>query len=154
MNSRRTELMAFCALVLAALALAFAVRPAMPSAAETLGQGSLQREPAVSQGSIPITFNYQGTLRLSNGNPANGAYTMTLSIYDSVSSGTLLHQEIAQNVVVRDGLFTVLLGDQAGNPINSQVFVTVTRYLGIAVAPDSEMLPRPTHPPNAMGGQC
>lgn len=87
------------------------------------------------------TFNYQGILRLADGTLANGTYQMALRIYDQVIGGNTLHAETFSNVVVRDGVFNVVVGDT--QPIGQEVFSATPRFLGITVAPDTEeMVPR------------
>jgi hypothetical protein len=89
---------------------------------------------------IPTAFSYQGSLRLADGNLATGSYTITLKIYNVVTGGTALHSESFGNVVVRNGNFSVVVGD--ATPVNATVFDNANLYLGITVAPDPEMLPR------------
>jgi hypothetical protein len=113
--------------VLGVLALASGDNPA--SAA--LGPASLS--------GVPNVINYQGMLRQPDGTVVNGAYTMTFRLYHDVTDGTPVHNETVQNVVVRDGLFTVLLGDT--NPIGAGVFKDPV-YVGIQVENDAEMQPR------------
>jgi hypothetical protein len=89
---------------------------------------------------IPTAFSYQGTLRLADGNLATGSYTVTLKTYNVVTGGTALHSESFANVVVRNGNFSVVVGD--ATPINPTVFDDANLYIGVTVAPDPEMLPR------------
>lgn len=89
---------------------------------------------------IPTAFSYQGSLRLADGNLATGSYTITLKIYDAVTGGTALHSETFGNVVVRNGNFSVVVGD--ATPVNPAVFDNANLYIGVTVAPDPEMLPR------------
>ncbi len=89
---------------------------------------------------IPTAFSYQGTLRLADGSLATGSYNITLKIYTVVTGGTALHTESFSNVVVRNGNFSVVVGD--ATPIGATVFDNANLYIGITVAPDPEMLPR------------
>lgn len=89
---------------------------------------------------IPNAFSYQGTLRKANGDLANGAFNITLNIYDAVTGGTALHSETFSNVVVRNGNFSVVVGDAATLPAG--LFDNANLYIGLTVAPDAEMLPR------------
>ncbi len=89
---------------------------------------------------IPTTFSYQGTLRDANGDLINGAVNLTLKIHSAVIGGNALHSESYANVNVRNGLFSVIVGD--ANPIASTVFDTYPLYLGLSVNQDPEMLPR------------
>jgi len=89
---------------------------------------------------IPTAFSYQGTLRLADGSLATGSYNITLNIYNVVTSGTALHTESFSNVVVRNGNFSVVVGN--ATPVAATVFDNANLYIGITVAPDPEMLPR------------
>ena len=90
---------------------------------------------------VPNVINYQGMLRRPDGTPVNGEYDMTFRLYDEPTLGTVLHTETLAEVVVHDGLFTVLLGDAEGNPINPVAFRN-RLYVGIQVGSDAEMTPR------------
>lgn len=89
---------------------------------------------------IPNAFSYQGTLRMANGELANGAFAITLQIYDVVTGGAALYSETFTNVAVRNGNFSVVVGDAATIPAN--LFDNANLYVGLTVAPDAEMLPR------------
>jgi hypothetical protein len=107
----------------------------------TLQRGSvLPAYAAVDVANIPNAFSYQGTLRRANGDLANGTFAITLKIYGVVTGGTALYSETFNNVVVRNGIFSVVVGDAATIPAN--LFDNATLFIGLTVAPDSEMLPR------------
>jgi hypothetical protein len=89
---------------------------------------------------IPSAFSYQGVLRDANGNLINGAVNLKLKLYGDVTGGTALYSEDFANVNVRDGIFTVVVGDAQVLPIS--VFDTFPLYLGLSVNNDAEMLPR------------
>ena len=89
---------------------------------------------------IPNAFSYQGTLRRANGDLANGTFNITLQIYPVVTGGTALHSETFPNVVVRNGNFSVVVGDATALPAG--LFDNANLYIGLTVAPDAEMLPR------------
>jgi hypothetical protein len=89
---------------------------------------------------IPNAFSYQGTLRKANGDLANGTFNITLKIYGVVTGGAALYSETFNNVVVRNGIFSVVVGDASTIPAN--LFNNTTLYIGLTVAPDAEMLPR------------
>lgn len=97
---------------------------------------------AAAANAIPNTFSYQGTLRNANGSLANGNFKIRLRIYDQPIGGTTLHDEAFDSVVVRDGLFTVVVGDAPGKSIGPTVFNNAQLYLGITVNTDSELTPR------------
>jgi len=91
----------------------------------------------------PQLINYQGKLN-QGGNPANGAFDITFSIYSSPASATALYSE-TQRVTVTNGIFNVLIGpdDLLGDPTFLNVFVNSgERWLGIKVGNDPEMIPR------------
>jgi hypothetical protein len=96
--------------------------------------------PATLSG-VPNVINYQGMLRQPDGTPINGTYSMTFRLYDEPTLGTLLHTETLTEVVVYDGLFTVLLGDADGNPIDAVAFQN-RLYASVQVGNDAEMEPR------------
>lgn len=61
---------------------------------------------------IPLTLSYQGVLMDSSGNPkTDGVYTFTFRLYDTGSGGTAIWTEI-EDVNVKRGLFSTILGDQ------------------------------------------
>src|SRR5262245_36652077 len=136
MHSRRADLMALCALILAVVSLAIVLQPHLSALAA--GPASPSGPDAVS--TIGSTLNYQGVLRDETGALVTGTRNMTLKIYDASVNGNALHSETINNVPVRDGLFTVVLGD--ATPIGANVFADGPRYLGIAVGGDPEMAPR------------
>lgn len=90
--------------------------------------------------SIPTAFSYQGTLRDASGNLVNGTVNLSLRLYGAVTGGSALYTEDFANVNVRDGLFTVIVGDAKVLP--ASVFDVFPLYLGIKVNTDAEMLPR------------
>jgi hypothetical protein len=57
-----------------------------------------------------------------------------------VTGGTALYSEDFANINVRDGIFTVVVGDAQVLPIS--VFDTFPLYLGLSVNNDAELLPR------------
>jgi hypothetical protein len=95
---------------------------------------------ATDVATIPNAFSYQGTLRKADGNLANGTFNITLNIYNVVTGGTPLHSETFTNVVVRNGNFSVVVGD--AKAIAAGVFDNANLYIGLTVASDAEMLPR------------
>ena len=86
---------------------------------------------------IPNAFSYQGTLRKANGDLANGTFNITLNIYDAVTGGTALHSETFNNVVVRNGNFSVVVGDATALP--ADLFDNANLYVGLTVAPDADV---------------
>lgn len=92
-------------------------------------------------GNIPTSFSYQGTLRNANGDLENRQVKITLRLYNVVTDGTALYNEVFNHVTVRDGLFSLVVGD-AGTTIDPAIFENATLFLGIAVDDDAELLPR------------
>ena len=153
MSSRRLDVLAFTAVVFAAMALFISLQEntqvgrssfsaAAPVATATAPDGQGPKAAQAPQAAVPPTFNYQGVLRQADGSLANASYNITLRLYDAVAGGNMLHQETFPNVSVRDGIFNVVLGDDAGNPLNASVFSDAPRYLGITTGADPEMTPR------------
>ena len=104
----------------------------------------------VETSAIPKVFNYQGILRLQPGNSlANGAYNMTFRLYDQPTGGNKLHEESITGVVVRDGIFNVVLGSSVA--FDDSDFANAPRYLGITVGNDQEMQPRQQIHAGALG---
>ncbi len=81
---------------------------------------------------IPI----QGRLTDASGNPLNGDYSITASIYD-VSAGGVARCSDTDTVSVANGLFTMNMDSCAPGDINGDQL-----YLGIKVGADAEMTPR------------
>ena len=97
--------------VLLALTLAFGLRPSALVFAAPLG----------------TAFTYQGRLN-NDGNPANGRYDLTFTLYDDFSAGSIVGPSLTDTVTgVSNGLFTVTLDFGAG------VFDGNARWLEIAV---------------------
>lgn len=97
-------------------------------------------------GPVPQRINYQGTLNNKSGGAANGSFNMTFRVYSTATGTTPLWSESwnttnSTPVVVTEGVFNVMLGSMT--PFSNEFFATYPKtYLGVAVANDSEMLPR------------
>jgi hypothetical protein len=146
MNKLRT-LMQVIALIVLGLLVVYGL------AAMLFGGQPLNVLGAVLQDPIPLTppvINYQGYLRDMNGDPVEGTFEMTFRLYDEPAGGLLLHQEAIPNVVVRDGMFTVLLGDIV--PLDAEYFKS-TLYASVQVGTENEMLPRQRIAPAAYAVQ-
>jgi hypothetical protein len=86
---------------------------------------------------IPRIINYQGLLLGTNQQPVpDGNYDLTLSLYDE--PGNLLWTEAHTSVMIKSGLFQVLIGSitQLDLPFDHSYF------LGIKVGSDAELVPR------------
>jgi hypothetical protein len=81
---------------------------------------------------VPI----QGRLTDDSGNPLNGNYSVTFSIYDVSTGGTALCSD-TDTVAVADGLFNAQMDFCTSDDIDGQQL-----WLGITVGSDAEMTPR------------
>jgi hypothetical protein len=95
-----------------------------------------------SFGQVPHLINYQGMLTDDGGDPLNGTYDLTFSIYSVSSGGSAIWIEAHSGVEVGDGLFNVVLGSETTGGIPSSVFDAEERYLGIKVGAEDELTPR------------
>ncbi len=102
-----------------------------PPGQEVEPQGEVGIAAAVDN-RIPI----QGRLTDSAGNPLNGNYSITASIYDVSSGGTALCSD-TDTVAVNNGLFTMNVDNCTSDDIDGRQL-----YLGIRVGSDAEMTPR------------
>ena len=106
----------------------------------TYNQISNQSAPQfVDNPTVPTSFNYQGTLRDSDGNIiVSGEYSLTFKIYPDIGTPTPLFTQEKNGVIVRDGRFSVTLND-----IPNSVFTGgQDRFIGVTVEPFAEMVPR------------
>jgi len=106
------------------------------------GMGSGAGTEAAVGSVIPI----QGRLTDSAGNPLNGNYSITASIYDVETGGTALCSD-TETVAVNNGLFTMNVDTCTSDDIDGRQL-----YLGVQVGSDAEMTDRqPIYPvPYAM----
>jgi len=89
--------------------------------------------PASAPGPSATTVNYQGRLADHSGNPLNGTYGMTFSLWDAATGGNLVWgPESHAAVPVSQGLFSVGLGSQTSGGIPTTVW-NGDRYLQITV---------------------
>jgi hypothetical protein len=90
---------------------------------------------------LPLRINFQGKLLdPSTSLPKNGTFNLTFKIYAAATGGAALYTETQSNVAVNNGVFSVQIGSIT--PLNQELFSGASAYLGITVAPDSEMTPR------------
>lgn len=90
---------------------------------------------------ITPTVNYQGRLTDDTGAPVpDGVYEIVFTIYNTESSSTPAWTSGTQSVTVSGGLFTYELGSNV--PFPNKIFAYESRWLGIKVGSDSEILPR------------
>ena len=89
--------------------------------------------PASAPGPSATTVNYQGRLADSGGNPLDGTYGMSFSLWDASTGGSLVWgPEGHAAVPVSDGLFSVGLGSQTSGGIPTSAW-NGDRYLEITV---------------------
>lgn len=92
------------------------------------------------QAAGPSFINYRASLTDTLGNPVPDAiYLIHFAIYNVEIGGTAIWIE-DHTVTTNDGGFKVKLGQY--NALNDSVFADSLRWLGIAVDPDPEMIPR------------
>jgi hypothetical protein len=88
----------------------------------------------------PNFINYRASLTDTLGNPVpDSTYLVHFGIYDVETGGTALWTE-DHSVLTHNGGFKVKLGQY--NSLHDSVFADSLRWLGIAVDPDPEMVPR------------
>ncbi|MBE0567564.1 MAG: hypothetical protein IH621_16535 [Krumholzibacteria bacterium] len=89
----------------------------------------------------PALINYQGMLTDDAGRPLDGTYDLTFKLWGTPGPiGVAFWTEVHPGVVVQDGLFSVILGSVT--PFTPLAFSQSTRYLGITVGNDPELVPR------------
>lgn len=96
----------------------------------------------------PRHIAVQGRLMTSGGQPATGAPTSTLRLFDQLSSGTLLHAEDEVLTLDGNGVFSVTLGDDGGNLIAPEafgcpLFLEITLEGGETLAPRLPLVAAP-----------
>ena len=94
---------------------------------------------SASSADVPHMINYQGKLTTASGGCLNDTVQMTFTIY-SDSLGTMDEwSETQMEVMVKDGIFNVLLGSVDAVP--AIIFDGSVKYLGVQVESDPEMRP-------------
>jgi hypothetical protein len=89
--------------------------------------------PSVISGPSATTVNYQGRLADPGGNPLDGNYGMSFSLWDAAADGNLVWgPENHAAVPVSEGLFSVGLGSQTSGGIPTNTW-SGDRYLEITV---------------------
>ncbi|MEZ4681034.1 MAG: hypothetical protein R2932_43160 [Caldilineaceae bacterium] len=104
--------------------------------------GAALLQSVTNTSTTPPYLNYQGTLRDAEGNPISGVHKLTFRIYDDVTAPlpAALWMEEHNDVTVRDGQFSVLLGNNT--PVPPALFTGPDMFIGVTVAPLDEMVPR------------
>jgi hypothetical protein len=101
---------------------------------------------AAGEASAQANLSFQGILKKANGLAVDdGNYDLTFTLYDVETGGTaanVKHEETISDVEVAGGIYSVILGAQAGDPLNAAF--DVPYFLGIKVGGSSatEMVPR------------
>ena len=88
---------------------------------------------------VPQMMNYQGKLATAHGGCLNDTVRMTFSIYPDSFGTTVDWTETQSSVVVKEGIFSVLLGSVDSIP--TSLFDGGVKYLGVQVESDPEMRP-------------
>lgn len=86
-------------------------------------------------GEPPPDVNYQGKLLDAAGETLTGPVNLIIRIFDQPSDGTQLYAEDHQGVILRDGVFNVLLGTGTNSqgPFDAQLFAGTNRWLEVLV---------------------
>ena len=88
---------------------------------------------------IPHMINYQGKMTAAGGGCVNDTVQMTFTIYADSLGVSADWTETQTEVVVKEGVFSVLLGSVDSIP--ASVFDGSIKYLGVQVESDPEMRP-------------
>ena len=92
------------------------------------------------QAQVPRQISYQAVIINNNGTPiADGPHTITISIYDAPSGGTMLYTEALSTTTAR-GVANLIIG--ATTPFPQSLSFQSQRWLGISVDGTAEMVPR------------
>jgi len=94
---------------------------------------------SISSADVPHMINYQGKLTTATGGCLNDTVSMTFTIYSDSLGTSDEWSETQDEVVVKEGIFSVLLGSVDSIP--SAVFDGNVKYLGVQVESDPEMRP-------------
>jgi hypothetical protein len=94
---------------------------------------------SLTSAEVPSMMNYQGKLTTASGGCLNDTLQMTFSIYPDTLGSPADWTETQNDVVVREGVFNVLLGSVVSIP--SSVLDGSIKYLGVRVESDPEMTP-------------
>jgi hypothetical protein len=94
---------------------------------------------SLASADVPHMISYQGKLTTASGGCLNDTVQMTFSIYPDTLGSPADWTETQTEVVVKEGIFNVLLG--AVDTIPQAVFDGSVKYLGVQVEADPEMRP-------------
>jgi hypothetical protein len=96
--------------------------------------------PFAAMAQAPSTLGYEGRLAGPGGQPITGTLSITFRLYDVASGGTPLWSEVQASVPIDGGNLAVELGSVT--PLPPRIFGRQL-FLGIQIAGDTEMTPRP-----------
>lgn len=88
--------------------------------------------PVVASASVPLQLQHQGRVMDNDGVPVTGAHQVTLSLYDSVDAVGPAWSE-SYDLVLDSGIYGVVLGADATNPLSVDVFASGSTWVGVAV---------------------
>lgn len=134
--SRKLQLSFIALAVVLATALTFVPVHTQDNGSGQSGAAAPGSSPAAVSPQAPLStsFTYQGFLTV-DGSPANGQYDLRFRLYDAASGGAQIGTgKLANDVMVRKGVFTVLL-DYGPDNIDGAVFFGDARWLEVAVRP-------------------
>ena len=94
---------------------------------------------SVTFADVPHMITYSGYVTKVHGGPLNGTFQLTFSIYPDTMGSPADWTETQPEVVVKQGLFSILLGSV--NPMLPSAFDGGIKYLGVQVESDPEMRP-------------
>lgn len=122
------------------LVLVYALFTIIQPVSSALGAALLQSVTGTT--TVPPYLNYQGILRDAEGKPISGVHKLVFRIYDNVTDPLpeALWMEEHTEVTVRDGDFSVLLGNNKAIP--PELFTGPDRFVGVMVDALDEMVPR------------
>lgn len=93
-----------------------------------------------SHGSVPSILHYQGVLTDGGGTPITTNTSVTFTLWNQPTLGSIRWQEVRSITPDSEGRFAILLGQAV--PLHDSVFKFPPLYLGVQVAADPELSPR------------
>ena len=93
---------------------------------------------AETHAAVPHLIRYQGVAVDSQQVPLEGPYTITFRLYNAVTAGTKVWEEVQQNIPVTKGHFSVLLGQVTSL---DAIDWTQPLWLSIQIGTDPELTP-------------
>ncbi|MGA1826458.1 MAG: dockerin type I repeat-containing protein [bacterium] len=86
----------------------------------------------ISARAVPDTINLQGKITYKSGAALNGEYSMEFFLYDQETGGSLLWQELHDNIEIKEGIYTIQLGSL--NPLDVDYFINNSQlYLEMVI---------------------